>query len=462
MRDRIKLGVWFSVLLIIPLSFASCSEKPENTSLRQPAIPLEYIDRYLPASTVQPEFEMATPLPDFPDKVTVYRIEYPEVTAEYAREQAAKFNVSGEIREGDDAFYVTDDLTGDDVEVFKTGAIRYFVQSESFMEMLVNEEAELPSEDEAKRAAIDYLEERDLLPLEVKEYIRVGVGATGNKPLHFLVSFRYKIGDFQVEGPGYRYNVRIGDGGKAGGVFIFYPEVEPYAEVTLKTPHQALDDLAAGINSYWMDCRGDRAILDQVSLRYYLLPVIEKQEYVLPVYVFEGTAISKEGKEGSAAAAVMAVRVSDEELSVSKRNDFNFIFRYGVGAKNELNTFQGTYTKDMILAAPVTTNLSLTPDEMDIISNKMIEIDFFSYPKDFKIVVPEGESYGIVHPSSSYYFRVKYKSEVKELTWDNKDFFIFYKDEKADRLVELIKLIINIIETREEYQKLPPPAGRYM
>jgi len=149
-------------------------------------------------------------------------------------------------------------------------------------------------------------------------------------------------------------------------------------------------------------------------------------------------------------------------LSVSKRNDFNFIFRYGVGAKNELNTFQGTYTKDMILAPPITINLHLAPDEMYIISKKMIEIDFFIYPEDFKIVVPEGESYGLVHPTSSYYFKVEYQSEVKELTWDNKDFAIFYKDEEADKLRELIKLIINIIEARKEYQKLPPPAGGYM
>ena len=29
---------------------------------------------------------------------------------------------------------------------------------------------------------------------------------------------------------------------------------------------------------------------------------------------------------------------------------FNLIFKYGVGAKNELNTYNGTYTQDMVLA----------------------------------------------------------------------------------------------------------------
>jgi len=180
------------------------------------------------------------------------------------------------------------------------------------------------------------------------------------------------------------------------------------------------------------------------------------------IIVLSFASCSEKPEDTSLQQSAIPLEYINSYLSVSKRNDFNFIFRYGVGAKNELNTFQGTYTKDMILADPVTTNLSLTPDEMDVISKKMIEIDFFSYPKDFKIVVPEGESYRIVHPSSSYYFRVEYQSEVTELTWDNKDFFVFYKDEKADRLVELIKLIIKIIEARKEYQELPPPAGRYM
>jgi len=180
------------------------------------------------------------------------------------------------------------------------------------------------------------------------------------------------------------------------------------------------------------------------------------------IIVLSFASCSEKPEDTSLQQSAIPLEYINSYLSVSKRNDFNFIFRYGVGAKNELNTFQGTYTKDMILAPPITINLHLAPDEMYIISKKMIEIDFFIYPEDFKIVVPEGESYGLVHPTSSYYFKVEYQSEVKELTWDNKDFAIFYKDEEADKLRELIKLIINIIEARKEYQKLPPPAGGYM
>ncbi|OPX85542.1 MAG: hypothetical protein A4E53_03536 [Pelotomaculum sp. PtaB.Bin104] len=40
-------------------------------------------------------------------------------------------------------------------------------------------------------------------------------------------------------------------------------------------------------------------------------------------------------------------QVKEAVISMDQAN-FNLIFKYGVGAKNILNTFEGTYTKDMI------------------------------------------------------------------------------------------------------------------
>ena len=67
------------------------------------------------------------------------------------------------------------------------------------------------------------------------------------------------------------------------------------------------------------------------------------------------------------------------------QSNFNLIFQYGVGARNELNTFEGTYTKDMIMDPPITVNLTLSKEELDIIYQKMIEINFFGYPDEFSV-----------------------------------------------------------------------------
>ena len=99
-----------------------------------------------------------------------------------------------------------------------------------------------------------------------------------------------------------------------------------------------------------------------------------------------------------------------------KPPDFNLIFRYGVGAKNELNTFEGTYTRDMISDPSITVPLSLTEEEQDRIYKKMVEIDFFDYPEKFSLTVTPGGSVGMVTPYMSYYFRVEYDSRIKETT----------------------------------------------
>jgi hypothetical protein len=140
-------------------------------------------------------------------------------------------------------------------------------------------------------------------------------------------------------------------------------------------------------------------------------------------------------------------------------SDFNMIFKYGVAAKNELNTFSGTYTKDMIMEPSITANMTLSQQELDIISRKMIEIDFIDYPDIFSIEVAPGEAVGQRIPYPSYFFRVEYNSQVKELFWEDK---IINESEEADRLRELIRLIIDIIEAKEEYQNLPSPKGGYI
>jgi len=139
--------------------------------------------------------------------------------------------------------------------------------------------------------------------------------------------------------------------------------------------------------------------------------------------------------------------------------NFNFIFRYGVGAKNELNTFNGTYTKDMISDPSITIELSLTEEELDSIYQKMVEIDFFNYPDKFAIVPLPNDQVVLVNPASSYYFKVQQDFEIKELWWED---VISYLDAKANKLRELINLIRIIIESKDEYKKLPQPTGGYM
>lgn len=51
---------------------------------------------------------------------------------------------------------------------------------------------------------------------------------------------------------------------------------------------------------------------------------------------------------------------TENQLSTSKPENFNFVFNYGVNSKNQLDTIKGQYTKDMTTEASITTDLKLS------------------------------------------------------------------------------------------------------
>ena len=132
------------------------------------------------------------------------------------------------------------------------------------------------------------------------------------------------------------------------------------------------------------------------------------------------------------------------------------VFAFGPGAKNVLDTTRGTFTKDMILASPLTVPMTLSDEEMARIAAKVHEIDFFSYPESY--VTPDDGSGGWGFPHSTYVFRVTTREGTKVVEWEDA---LFNDDERAARLRSLARLIEGIIMARPEYERLPPPEGGY-
>jgi hypothetical protein len=59
-------------------------------------------------------------------------------------------------------------------------------------------------------------------------------------------------------------------------------------------------------------------------------------------------------------------------------DSFNLVFRYGVGAKNELNTFKQTFKKDMVNKRSITIKMKLSDEELARIHQKLNEVDLFN------------------------------------------------------------------------------------
>ena len=133
------------------------------------------------------------------------------------------------------------------------------------------------------------------------------------------------------------------------------------------------------------------------------------------------------------------------------------VFSFGPGAKNVLDTTRGTFTKDMVLASPVTVPMTLSDEEMARIARKMEEIDFFSYPESY--VTPDDGGGGWAEPHETYIFRVSTSQGTKVVKWDDS---LFNDDERAADLRDLAGLVREIISVKPEYKQLPSPEGGYL
>jgi hypothetical protein len=154
--------------------------------------------------------------------------------------------------------------------------------------------------------------------------------------------------------------------------------------------------------------------------------------------------------------AFSVISCSNSGTSPEPRN-FNLKFSYGVGAKNVLNTYSGTYTKDLIVDGTTTVPFILSDRDIERIKEKMLEIGFYSYPDTFS--VPQGDTVVTVTPHSTYIFDVTNNSLVKHLYWSD---HIVNQDSAAVKLRELITFIEGIIESNPGYLQLPPARGGYL
>ena len=141
----------------------------------------------------------------------------------------------------------------------------------------------------------------------------------------------------------------------------------------------------------------------------------------------------------------------------------NIIFRYGSSHgkhPNELDTFKGKFTKDMVNMEPVWVLLDFTQDEMDTIDRKMAEIDFFSYPKRFQLKpILEGGLYSQRTPFTAYYLEYHNESGKKVVYWTTaRD---APENVQYQNLNELVHLIVDIIQAKPEYQILLDPSAGY-
>lgn len=147
----------------------------------------------------------------------------------------------------------------------------------------------------------------------------------------------------------------------------------------------------------------------------------------------------------------------EETIRETGQPDVQFLkihFRYDFG--NELNTFNQTYTKDLVLDGYITIPFWLTTAEQQQIDGKLEALDFFNLP-DTILSAVSGDTVSTFDPNPGRQFlRAEHANANKEVSW-------YYplpeNDPAANAIIELSEFIQNLIHSKPDYQKLPAPRG---
>ncbi len=137
-------------------------------------------------------------------------------------------------------------------------------------------------------------------------------------------------------------------------------------------------------------------------------------------------------------------------------NDFGFSVLFGIGKKNEINTFNETVTKDLIEDGTTTVDIALTEEEMNEVYERMKEINI----KETKELVPKpiNDSICSQEPYEEDEWKITINGET--ITHSVSGTYCEPTDD-AKQLLELRKFVFSKIKSKEQYIGLPGSKGGY-
>ncbi|MBP2145076.1 hypothetical protein J2129_000530 [Methanofollis sp. W23] len=250
------------------------------------------------------KFTLNTALPSVNESYAVYQTVIPDVSDEYVNKIGEKFGIQGEPQKKSEStgrIQILDN-TGKESRCLlvyeHSGGIVYEIPEKAFPAS-VESQPVLPSNEEAKKIATDFLKKRDLLPEDAeiesvkvdKIYKEYKVGCKEPVLSYDMTLDVHYSRDFSgISVYGDELSVIIGDKGEVVEVIKSWRDVQPYRDVKIKTPNQAYSDLIASkFARPPAEALFEKVIVENITLGYWMEPRISEQKYVLPVYVFSGT-----------------------------------------------------------------------------------------------------------------------------------------------------------------------------
>ena len=124
------------------------------------------------------------------------------------------------------------------------------------------------------------------------------------------------------------------------------------------------------------------------------------------------------------------------------------------GFRDEVDTFSGTLTKDLVVDGIITIPFWLTKAEQEAILSELTLENFFNLPD----TLPAMQGVTISPNPSPDLLRVEVGGELKTVLWS---YPLDPVNQNSQTIIRLTQVIKNVIESKEEFKRLPPAKGGY-
>jgi hypothetical protein len=150
--------------------------------------------------------------------------------------------------------------------------------------------------------------------------------------------------------------------------------------------------------------------------------------------------------------------------------DFDFKINYGVGGVNCIDTFNNTFTKDLIQPdrskpSTATTELVIPTDQMLAIYGKFLEYKIADLPDDINAdaAATPSEEDMLFEPSQEYTLFYICNGVRRKIVYDeSKGWPVSADPDKRDRLMNFVEFITKYIYATKEYAAMPPTVAGYI
>jgi hypothetical protein len=122
------------------------------------------------------------------------------------------------------------------------------------------------------------------------------------------------------------------------------------------------------------------------------------------------------------------------------------------GFVDELNTFVGTFTKDLVMDGSITVKFWLSKEDQESIKKLAEEVSFFSIPN----ILPTLPGVRIDPDPSPDILRIKYKDMDNTVVWSYPN---DPENTNFDKVIELSLQIMSMVKRSEVYKSLPEARG---